>query len=153
MNIKPPWLLYLYLFHYVFTENLALHQPARQSRTWRSYTADRAVDGRYTDLRLGGGQCAESDGGQTAEWWVDLGGVKNIHHVLIQHVGKSKLGIISFKIIFFLSKVNRWYSHYNNFQHKCRLNVSSPSKCKSCIICVRLKSPDIPIHLILIKLT
>ncbi|XP_078330363.1 uncharacterized protein LOC144624436 [Crassostrea virginica] len=73
-------------------ENLALHQPAQQSRTWRSYTADRAVDGRYTDLRLGGGQCAESDGGQTAEWWVDLGGVKNIHHVLIQHVDWYFLG-------------------------------------------------------------
>ena len=47
------------------------------------------------------GQCAVSDGGQaTVEWGVDLGGVKNIHHVVIHHDdGKSLLGILSFKII------------------------------------------------------
>ena len=49
--------------------------------------------------------------------------------------------------------MNRCYTNYNDFSHKCRLNVNSPSKCKSCIICVNLKHPDIPIHLILIKLT
>ena len=91
--------MHLYLFYYVFTENLALHQSAWQSSTWKSYTADLAVDGQYTDLRWGGGQCAESNGGPTAEWRVDLGGVKNIHHVIIQHVGKSILGIIYFKMI------------------------------------------------------
>ncbi|XP_078330382.1 uncharacterized protein LOC111112904 [Crassostrea virginica] len=68
-------------------ENLALHQHAwqsstRESYTGVSYTADLAVDGRYTGI------CADSAfyGLQTAEWRVDLGGVKNIHHVLIQHV-------------------------------------------------------------------
>nr|XP_022304917.1 multiple epidermal growth factor-like domains protein 11 [Crassostrea virginica] len=61
-------------------ENLALHQPAWQSSTFSSYTADRAVDGQYT------GQCATSNGLQTTvEWRVDLGEVKNIHHVLIHH--------------------------------------------------------------------
>ncbi|XP_078330386.1 uncharacterized protein LOC144624455 [Crassostrea virginica] len=66
-------------------ENLALHKPAWQSNTLLSsfpgvsYTADRAVDGQYT------GQCAWSDVSQTAEWRVDLGGIKNIHHVLIHH--------------------------------------------------------------------
>ena len=35
--------------------------------------------------------------------------------------------------------MNRCYTNYNNFRHKCRLNVNSPSKCKSCIMCVRLK--------------
>nr|XP_022303346.1 protein jagged-1-like [Crassostrea virginica] len=67
-------------------ENLALHQPAWQNSTFRSYTADRAVDGRYTNLSVEGGQCAWSAGEQTAEWRVDLGGVKNIHHVLIQYM-------------------------------------------------------------------
>ena len=57
------------------------------------------MDGQYTDLRWDGGHCAESDGGPTVEWRVDLGGVKHIHHVIIQHVGKSILGIIYFKII------------------------------------------------------
>ncbi|XP_078330402.1 uncharacterized protein LOC144624466 [Crassostrea virginica] len=73
-------------------ENIALHQPAWQSSTWRSdtdyYGADRAVDGLYTDLSmLSGGQCAASDWGQTkAEWRVDLGGVRSIHHIVIQYM-------------------------------------------------------------------
>ena len=91
MNIKPLWLLHLYLFYYVFTENLALHQPAWQSSTYLPYTANLAVDGQYTR------QCAVSDLNRrktTVEWRVDLGGVKNIHHVFIHHVGQSILGII-----------------------------------------------------------
>ncbi|XP_078330403.1 uncharacterized protein LOC111112506 [Crassostrea virginica] len=70
-------------------ENLALHQPAWQSsRFWSDYYgAEPAVDGLYTDLRLGGGQCAVSAGGQTtAEWRVDLGGARSIHHIVIQYM-------------------------------------------------------------------
>nr|XP_022304886.1 uncharacterized protein LOC111111958 [Crassostrea virginica] len=65
-------------------ENFALHQLAWQSSTsvdiftFTMPTAGLAVDGRTLT-------CAESLLGRTAEWWVDLGGVKNIHHVLIQH--------------------------------------------------------------------
>ncbi|XP_078330357.1 uncharacterized protein LOC111113842 [Crassostrea virginica] len=67
-------------------ENLALHQPAWQSSTYMSDSgAERAVDGLYTDLG-GGGQCAASVGGQTAEWRVDLGGVRSIHHIVIQYL-------------------------------------------------------------------
>ena len=85
----------------MFTENLALHQPAWQSGSWRSDTgADRAVDGLFTDLRWDGGQCAGSDGERTAEWRVDLGGVKYIHHLFIQHVaGKSMFDIIYFNLL------------------------------------------------------
>ena len=85
----------------MFTENLALHQPAWQSTTgpWTSYTADLAVDGKYTNLDWTGGQCALSYLEQTtAEWRVDLGGIRNIHYMLIHLVGKSILGIIYFKI-------------------------------------------------------
>ena len=84
----------------MFTENLVLHKPAWQSSTYLYHTgAERALDGRYTDLNVRGGHCALSDEGKTAEWRVDLGGVKNIHHVVIHNGGKSILGIISFKII------------------------------------------------------
>ena len=82
------------------TENLAYHQPTWQSDTLLPFGADLAVDGRFTDLRVEGGQCAVSLLGQTAEWRVDLGGVKSIHHVILKHVmGKSMFGTISFKII------------------------------------------------------
>ena len=65
------------------------------------FTSDLAVDGQYTDLTWYGEQCAVSDFGLTAEWRVGLGRVKNIHHVLIQHAGKSKVGIIYFKITYY----------------------------------------------------
>ncbi|XP_078328244.1 uncharacterized protein LOC144623651 [Crassostrea virginica] len=81
-------------------ENLALNKSAWQSSTWMSYTAELAVDGRYTDLSVYGGQCAGSLGRQTAEWRVDLGGVKYIHHVFIQYAtGNYVWGIVSFRLI------------------------------------------------------
>ncbi|XP_078316886.1 uncharacterized protein LOC144620379 [Crassostrea virginica] len=79
----------------MLTENLALHQPAWQSSTWSDAGAERAVDGQYTNLLLTGGQCAVSFGVQIADWWVDLGGVKNIHHVFIQHVTKLWTDVVS----------------------------------------------------------
>ena len=44
------------------------------------------MDGRYTNQIVGGGQCAATDRGQTAEWRVDLGGVRSIHHIVIQYM-------------------------------------------------------------------
>ncbi|XP_022306996.1 uncharacterized protein LOC111113196 [Crassostrea virginica] len=73
-------------------ENLALNKSAWQSSTWRSYGAWRAVDGRYTNLWWDGGHCASSGLDQTtAEWRVDLGGVKYIHHVFIQYATGNKV--------------------------------------------------------------
>ena len=79
---------------YFVSENLALHQPAWQSSTaFPDNAADRAVDG--TDR-----QCAASDGRQTAEWRVDLGAVKVIHHVFIQYATGNRIwGTVSFNVI------------------------------------------------------
>ena len=61
--------------------------------------AERAVDGLYTDLRLDGGQCAASDWRQTAEWRVDLGGVRSIHHIVIQYAtGNDLWGTVCLKV-------------------------------------------------------
>ena len=75
------------------TENLALNQTTWQSSTlWSGSGADRALDGRYEDLDVGGGQCAASVYGQTtAEWRVDLESVQKIHHVFIQYVTGNRI--------------------------------------------------------------
>ena len=98
----------------MYTENLALYQPTWQTGTeWPNTGADRAVDGRYINLTWYGGQCAASQGGSTAEWLVDLGGVKSIHHVFIQHA-KGKSMCQNNRM---LSEINKCYTDYNNFRH------------------------------------
>ena len=100
LNFNSPFVK-AYYFSF-FTENLALHKQAWQSRTFRFYTgADLAVDGKYTDLRWWAGQCAESYGGQsTAEWRGDLGGMKNIYHVFLQYATNNIVwGTLSYNLI------------------------------------------------------
>ena len=90
------------IFLICFTENLALNKSAWQSSTYASNTgADRAVDGQYTNLGEWAGQCAVSDVIQrTAEWRVDLGGIKNIYHVFLQYATAKRVwGTVSFKSI------------------------------------------------------
>ena len=59
------------------------------------------MDGRYTYLHEDGGQCAVSEEGPTtAEWRVDLGGVRIIHYIFIQYLTSDEVwGIVSFRII------------------------------------------------------
>nr|XP_022307841.1 uncharacterized protein LOC111113842 [Crassostrea virginica] len=74
-------------------ENLALHKPRWQSSTYRIgyHGAERAVDGRYTHLGWGG-QCAASDAHQrSADWRVDLGNVRSIHHIVIQYATGNRV--------------------------------------------------------------
>ncbi|XP_078328496.1 uncharacterized protein LOC111112512 [Crassostrea virginica] len=73
-------------------ENLALHQPTWQSSTyWSDSGAELAVDGRHKNMDVYGGQCAASNWGKTAEWRVDLGGVRSIHHIFIQYATGTRV--------------------------------------------------------------
>lgn len=70
------------------SENIASGKP-----TWQQFPfsvsfwgAELAVDGDYTDLTAGGGQCVISAGGKTtAEWRVDLEAILSIHHIVIHY--------------------------------------------------------------------
>nr|XP_034322152.1 protein draper isoform X3 [Crassostrea gigas] len=84
------WLA-LFIEHFLTVktyENIALRRHAWQRYPFHGtpWNATYAVDGRRSDLAPAGGQCAISaDDKSIAEWRVDLGKVRNLHHVFIQY--------------------------------------------------------------------
>eukprot|EP00105_Crassostrea_gigas_P042813 XP_019926961.1 PREDICTED: uncharacterized protein LOC109619993 [Crassostrea gigas] len=67
--------------------NVALNKPAYLQYPLipgdDRYDVSNAVDGRKSDLRWGGGQCAVSKYKQTATLWVNLTSIHRIHHITI----------------------------------------------------------------------
>eukprot|EP00105_Crassostrea_gigas_P027518 XP_011448878.1 PREDICTED: uncharacterized protein LOC105343278 [Crassostrea gigas] len=82
--------LFLLIIVFAISEayvNVALNKPAYQqypfSQSDDLFDASNAVDGRKSDLSHSGGQCAVSDWGQTAIWWMDMNSIHSIHHITI----------------------------------------------------------------------
>lgn len=76
--------------YFIYTENLALHQPTWEQNPWpdktRDYGSENAVDGMYDNRGEHGGQCTISDVDKfIATWRVDLGRVVSISHVDIYY--------------------------------------------------------------------
>ncbi|XP_052690987.1 angiopoietin-1 receptor-like [Crassostrea angulata] len=98
--------LYVFLFGQV---NVALNKPAyildQHNRGNNRTDASNAVDGRKSDLRWNGGQCAVSELKQTATWWVNLTTIHSIHNITIYFRTENDLQIF----------YGKWSIHYLGF--------------------------------------
>ncbi|XP_065928198.1 multiple epidermal growth factor-like domains protein 10 [Magallana gigas] len=85
--------------------NVALRKPAYiqdQYDNNKIFAASNAVDGRKSVLVYHGGQCAASDWGQTATWWVNLTSIHSIHHITIYFSILNRNDFINVASKFFL---------------------------------------------------
>lgn len=76
---------------FFFIVNIAFKKPAYQQYPYvignATFDASNAVDGRKSDLRWYGGQCAVSaEVNETATWWVNLTRIHSIHHITFYFV-------------------------------------------------------------------
>lgn len=81
--------------------NIALNKPAHMQYLLNlndnTHNAKNVVDGRISYRTWDGGQCAISAGRETATWWVNLSGIRSIHHINIFYmIGKRPWGISTF---------------------------------------------------------
>lgn len=75
-------LLYLWLV-FLGLENLSYKKNTWQHTTRSTGYSSRAVDGLYTDRSYSGNQCAATGDSYFALWWVDLGHVSRIDHIVM----------------------------------------------------------------------
>lgn len=99
--------------------NIAFNKPAHMQYLLNlndnTHNAKNVVDGRISDRTLDGGQCAISAGRDTATWWVNLTGIRSIHHINIFYmIGKRPWGISTF---FYSDAQMTWLDDRNTVWH------------------------------------
>lgn len=90
--------IFLMLKYFFSLVNIALNKPANLQHPLipddNTHNASNAVDGRKSNLTWDGGQCSASAARETATWWVNLTGIRSIHHITIYYmVGQRPWGI------------------------------------------------------------
>lgn len=90
--------IFLMLKYFFSLVNIALNKPANLQHPLipddNIHNASNAVDGRKSNLTWDGGQCSASAARETATWWVNLTGIRSIHHITIYYmVGQRPWGI------------------------------------------------------------
>ena len=85
--------IYINLFqisHLMFSENLATRGTAKQSSTYGSSHASKAVDGNINQ-DWNGHSCGHTDVGQKTAWWrLDIGQPANIYNIVIYYRNDRK---------------------------------------------------------------
>lgn len=103
--------------------NIALNKPAHMQYLLNlndnTHNAKNVVDGRISDRTWDGGQCAISAGRETATWWVNLTGIRSIHHINIFYmIGKRPWGISTFFLLWRTNDLTQWQKHGVTFLFK-----------------------------------
>lgn len=80
---KPSRYIFTKLVVFVGLENLSYKKNTWQHTTRPEGYSSRAVDGLFTNRAFDGNQCASTGDSYFALWWVDLGHISRIDHIVV----------------------------------------------------------------------
>jgi hypothetical protein len=119
--------------HLVFSENLATRGTAKQSSTYSSSHASKAVDGNINQ-NWEEGNCSHTAVGQTEAWWrLDIGQRANIYNIVIYYRENRK-----YKMCVTRSTIVSLFLQYTVYNIIKSLALPYSSSSKSNLNCMRI---------------